>query len=230
MRTYFLPWRAAAEANDASSWVHGSDGDPISRTRILQGYSSEKQTIQNRITVGGINNERRGGQRTLQSLVCRSPRQSPHPLCVPSPPLDIQIDTRRVFPASEQVRPWCDCVTSQLPLWDHDGVPPHPILIGLPCSCENNVQLLLSLTTHSVVGGGSRNDSIPVASRTFDDRSGPSADQVVSLSPNVGRDAFAFCIEKDDATETGLFQNVGVDEVHFAEDGEEFALNIKGRE
>ena len=169
-------------------------------------------------------------QDALQLLVCRPPRQSPHSLCIPPPPLDVQIYTRRVLPTNEQVRPRCNGVTSQLPLGNHDRVLPHPVLVGFPCPCENNVQLLLALAARSIICGGSRDDPIPVTSGTFDDGSGPCTDEIVSLSSNVRRNTFAFCVEEDNATEAGLFQDVGVDEVHFAEDGEKFALDIKGRE
>jgi len=166
----------------------------------------------------------------LQSLVGRPPRQSSHPLRIPSPPLDVQIYTYRILPTSKQVRPRRDGVASQLPLWNHDRVLPHPVLVGLPRPCEDDVQLLLAPTTRPIVGGGGRNDSIPVAGGTFNDGSGPPTDEIVSLSSNVRRDTFAFCVEEDNATETGLLQDVGVYKVHFAEDGEEFALDVKGGE
>ena len=52
--------------------------------------------------------------------------------------------------------------------------------------------------------------------RALDDGPRPHTDEVVSLSFNVRRDASAFCVEQDDASETGLFEGVGDDEVHFA--------------
>jgi hypothetical protein len=105
-----------------------------------------------------------------------------------------------------------------------------PVLIGLPGPCENNVQFLLTSDARPIIGGSGRNDPIPVAGRTFDDGSGPRADEIVSLAANVRGDAFALGVEEDDAAETRLFEDVGVDKVHFAENGEEFALDVKGGE
>ena len=113
---------------------------------------------------------------------------------------------------------------------DRNGVPFHPVLVGLPRPCENSIQLLLISPARSIIGGGSRNNSIPIARGAFDDGPGPSTDEIIGLSSNVGCDAFAFCVEKDDAAEPGLFQDVGVDEVHFAENSKEFALDVEGRE
>ena len=166
----------------------------------------------------------------LQLLVCCPPRQSSHPLRVPPPPFDVQVYTCRILPTSEQIRPRGDGIASQFPLRDHDRVPPHSVLVGFPRPCEDNVQLLLAPIARSIFCGGGRNNSIPVTSGTFDDRPGPCTDEIVGLPSDVWRDAFALCVEEDDATEAGLFQDVGVDEVHFAEDSEEFALDIKGRE
>ena len=69
-----------------------------------------------------------------------------------------------------------------------------------------------------------QDDSVPVIDRALDDGSRPRTDEVVSLSSNVRRDMSAFCVEQDDASETGLL------EVSTKSDGEEFALDIENRE
>lgn len=171
------------------------------------------------------------GQDALQLLVRRPSRQSPHPLCIPSPPLDVQIHASRcVLSSSKQVRPRGDGVTAQLPLWNRNRILPDPVLIGLPSPGENNVQFFLAPSAGSIIRSSSRNDPIPVAGRAFNDGPGPPADEIVSLPPNVRGDALALGVEENDTAETRLFENVGVDEVHFAENGEEFALDVEGRE
>lgn len=50
------------------------------------------------------------------------------------------------------------------------------------------------------------------------------------MNRGLGCNAFAFCVEKHDAVETGLFLDAGTKEAHPTGDGKEFTLDIKGRE
>lgn len=81
---------------------------------------------------------------------------------------------------------------------------------GIVTTFFRTLFLLASIALARIACCGSGDDSIPATCR--DDGLGPGVDGVVSLSSNAGRDASAFCVEQDDASERGFFEGVVADE------------------